>query len=225
MLSNDDHNFLSVHIHKTGGASIYKTFFYLRIIKKINKHKYNPDIPYTHTHHYTALEWKKDIGEEDFNSRFKFTFVRNPWSKVVSKFTRACQTSEDGLDKSFISSPEAFNKWAKATFTDRLVQKCRREHCDHTRMMYWPCVDWITDEKGKIMVDFIGRYENLEEDYEKVLKIIEDKAGKPIERVKSLMKVNVSNGGFGYRHYYNDESIELVRENFKKDIEEFGYEY
>ena len=75
------------------------------------------------------------------------------------------------------------------------------------------------------MVDFIGRYENIDEDYKKVLKLIEEASDRPIKRVVPLSRVNVSNRSYGYKHYYNSDNIELVKKYYKRDFEEFGYEY
>jgi len=79
-----------------------------------------------------------------------------------------------------------------------------------------PQVDWLTDHSGKILVDEIIHFENLEVEFNEVL----EKLG----RNKTLPHVKKSNRG-NYREYYDDETIEMVRNWFERDIEEFGYQY
>ena len=78
-------------------------------------------------------------------------------------------------------------------------------------------LDYITDRNGKICVDFIGRYENLQEDFNKVLKDI----GLPAMQLKHLNKFDREN----YRSYYTEEDIEKVKKLYKRDIEYFGYKF
>lgn len=222
-----DYNFLFVGINRTGCSSILRNLNDSRIGQETNKDKYDRDISWSHPQHYSALEWKKVLGEEDFNKRFKFTFVRNPWGKLVSQFTSRCLVGALGFRPGSAHNPDMFNRWAKYVLTYHIIEKCERrpEQCDHERYIHWNCIDWITDRDGNVLVDFIGKQENHEEDFMKVRKLIEQKSGTLITRPQPVRKLHVSNVGFNYRYYYNDETKELVREYFKRDIEEFGYEY
>jgi hypothetical protein len=76
--------------------------------------------------------------------------------------------------------------------------------------------DNITDENGKIIVDFIGRYETLEQDFKKVCKKLKIQANLP--------HINQSNKK-DYREFYNEKMIKIVEKNFKEDVELFGYEF
>jgi hypothetical protein len=235
MYSVPDYNFLYVAITRTGSEAVRSGLAQSHIGRSGTpygtKEQPSPEIPWLHTGHYTASEWKTVLGEEDFNNRFKFTIVRSPWCKLVSHYTGACKYKQFGLLKSDRGRPERFNLWLKKVLTEHWVAKCspkygpRAKDCDHERTPHWNCLDWITDDDGNIMVDYIGRHEDQPEAYNKILKLIEQHSGKLIESPAPLTRHNVSNIGNGYRWYYNDESIELVREYFKKDIEEFGYEY
>ena len=66
MVSNK-HKCIFVHIIKTGGTSIDKLFR-------------------GRTGHKFAKNYKKDVGNKKWNNYFKFTFVRNPWDKMVSQY-------------------------------------------------------------------------------------------------------------------------------------------
>jgi hypothetical protein len=137
----------------------------------------------------------------------------------------------EGLRRSDAHHPEVFNKWVTTTLTTGRVEKCgitprpNQPPCDHYRNIHWNCLDWITDDDGNIMVDFVGRYENLEEDWRKVRGVLEERTGLTMKRDQPLVHKHRSNIGHGYRWYYNDETKELVREHYKKDIEAFDYDF
>jgi len=87
-------NFIFIHINKTGGTSIGKA---LGLRKKL---------------HFTALEHKDRSGIRRWNKRFKFSFVRNPWEKVVSQYFHRIKTKQTGLG----SNPIGFKEWVKLTY-------------------------------------------------------------------------------------------------------------
>ena len=76
---------------------------------------------------------------------------------------------------------------------------------------------FLEDEKGTIAVDFIGRFENIEEDF----KIITDK----LNIKRTLKKTNTSKRKEDYRAYYNQETKAKVGIIYKRDIELFNYEF
>ena len=79
-----------------------------------------------------------------------------------------------------------------------------------------PQIEWITDQKGTIIVDEIVRFENLEREFNNVLKRLGEKA--------TLQHLNKSNRG-NYRDYYDEEAIEIVHKWFEQDIERFEYQF
>ena len=231
MISHPEYNFLYVAITKTGCHTTKQSLVLSGLGTKADKNTPLAELSWKHPQHYTALEERQLIGEEDYNNRFKFTFVRNPWGRLLSSYT-SIYRSREGRRQKLVTyedaiSPEKFNEWAVDVLTNRIVEKCSRKYptCDHQRIMHWPCLDWITDKDGQIIVDFVGKHETLEEDYKKILSLIEARVKCPMPHYVPLKRVNVSNQGFDYKHYYSDETRDLVSKHFEKDIEEFGYEY
>ena len=80
--------------------------------------------------------------------------------------------------------------------------------------------DEIYDEKEKkILVDFVGRYENLREDVEALCEKLG--VGKDI----LLPHKHNAKDRPHYTDFYDDETIEIVRKFYKNDIEVLGYKY
>lgn len=82
--------------------------------------------------HKTAIRLKEELGNE-WNSLFKFTIVRNPFTRFVSMFQRFC----DIPFKDFMKT---------RGFT--------------TDLRYIPQVDYIY-QRNKLLIDYVGKFENL----------------------------------------------------------------
>mgnify|MGYP006279717631 CR=1 FL=1 len=79
-----------------------------------------------------------------------------------------------------------------------------------------PQSDWIYDKNGNLMVDFIGKVENLNEDIDKVFEIIGING-----KIPHLNKTKRKK----YKKYYTEETKKIVEGLYKKDIENFGYTF
>ena len=76
----------------------------------------------------------------------------------------------------------------------------------------------ITDEKGQIVVDFVGRFENLQKDFSYVVK----RLGLPTEiALPHLLKTDHED----YQVYYTDQTRRHVREKYCKDVKNFNYQF
>ncbi len=76
--------------------------------------------------------------------------------------------------------------------------------------------DFIYSNDGELLVDFVGRYEDIDPDFEKICSHIGIST--------SLPKLNVSNTK-PYQQFYTNETIELIRRTFSSDIALFGYNF
>jgi hypothetical protein len=184
--------FIFVHITKTGGTSI-----------DIALRKYTKN---TKTHQ-SILEMKEEAAKNfGLNNYFKFCFVRNPWDKMVSQYFYI--KKKIFYDKSF----EEFIIDFKSTPNDWGFKG------KNFPVKYQPVQKkWICGDKGEVLMDFIGRFENLQEDFDTIC----DKIDLPKRELPHRNSTNHND----YSEYYNKETREIISQKFSEDIEYFGYKF
>lgn len=153
---------------------------------------------------YNALpkSVKSIYGTYLFNTYYKFGFVRNPWSRVVSLYLR-----NEGIQMKDKLSFEEFVNWIQNS-SDTCIHPSTKKNQ----------LDWFTDREGNVLVDFIGKFENLESDWD----IISKKLG--INK-KLPHKNNTNSNTKHYSEFYTEETRDIIHNKFKVDIEYFGYTF
>jgi hypothetical protein len=179
--------------------------------------------------HQTYVEAEADIKKrgkspDDF---FKFTFIRNPWDRQVGRFFHDQRIGDIPPDVSF----ERWIKWFDMRYKDkggfdRALQDetAKRPWCfglgankpKFLPRWDWPCFYWCCNEDMEIKMDFIGRVETLEKDFDSLTKKLDINA--------SLPHKNKSDRG-PYQDYFTKETKDVVEKIFEKDIEHFGYTF
>jgi len=147
-------------------------------------------------------ERKIDIGRQQFESYFKFGFVRNPWDRVVSLYERT-----EPLQMKGKMSFDEFVDWIEYSSAT----------CIHSSPHRYQ-LDWFVDSNGNMLADFIGRFERLDQDWA----FVADKLG---ITEKSLPHSRTNPRSRHYTEYYNARTRELIAQKFRVDIERFGYEF
>jgi hypothetical protein len=197
MIISDHARCIFVHIQKTGGASIEELL-----------RSHDPDIQensFQGRRHMSAAELRTLVAPDVWNAYFKFAFVRNPWDRLVSWYHMCVQTPTANAFARYIKdNAPTFDDFLKKTTTGMAERTTRNQ------------LDYVTDEHGEIIVDFVGRYERLGDDFAR----IEDRLGFRAE----LPHVNRS-AHEDYRKYYTDETRDIVSQRFAKDIRHFGYAF
>jgi len=153
--------------------------------------------------HATARE-VRSLLPPDCAGYFSFAFVRNPWDRMVSTFSRmdghmAWRAFEAGYDL------------RGATF-DEFVEVARVFRHVHLQ----PQAQILCDENGACGVDFLGRFDRLDQDFA----VVAERLG-----VTVRLERHNSSSHEDYRKHYNDRSRRLVAELYREDIEAFGYEF
>lgn len=194
--------YIFFHINKTGGTSVEHALGYTKGTANSWKGK----------HH--KLKWYKRVANKHhgFENYFKFTVVRNPWDRFLSLYKYRVKRNHPSFDGKIIP----FKAWAKK------IYNCKPRFCKgftqkDPKMFVKPQLNWITDASGNMVVDFICRFENFQQDFNTVC----NKIGIPERNLPHKNKSKHKH----YTEYYNDETIEIVAKKYKKDIEYFGYKF
>jgi hypothetical protein len=181
-------DWIFIHINKTGGSSIEKALG-------------------MQFDHRSAREKIEAIGNSAWERKFTFSFVRNPWDKVVSQYHYRLNTGQAG----FRDYPPDFNDWVRKTFAEK-----HPLYYDQP-LMFADQMEWIGDFDGRILVDFIGRFENLQSDFDDVCHRI----GR-----KSVILPHLKPSSHAhYRDYYTAQSRNIIADHFERDIRHLGYDF
>ncbi len=121
---------------------------------------------------------------------FRAVFVRNPFEIVFSAWDKK-QDFDEFIFKEVAGKKNLATQWTQ--------------------------YDYITNHRGQILVDFVGRFENMKMDWKKFCWIIN------VPNLE-LLRLNVSEPE-DYRDYYTDRTIQKVTQLFYKDLKFFNYHY
>lgn len=194
---------LFVHIPRTAGSSLVKILSeQLNYFRTLDSNRRSINYRYL-----------KDYSEKFRQKHFIFSFVRNPWDRVVSSFlylNSNVSNLEDQQDK--IKYLERYNgnfkKFVKNAFKNEEIFQS---------IYFRPQNKWICDEDGNALVNFLGRYENLNENLNDLSKILK------VDFKEFLIGDEFRQDH--YRNYYNKKTKRIISKIYSKDIELFGYEF
>jgi|WetSurSiteA1Bulk_404760.scaffolds.fasta_scaffold00439_14 hypothetical protein len=190
---------LFIHIPKTAGTSIGKLEFV-----EINKRR----------PHISSLNMLKAIGLQEWENRFTFSFVRNPFDRMASTyhyFINMKSGHEWYVGKN-IGISELLKKYP--TFQEFCLDFKRLKLAKDRHFL--PQWNWVCDESRNVLVKFVGRYETLERD-------VNTAAGMVGYRNKILLPHENRSVHEDYRNYYNKQCIEVVLNLYSFDFSIFGY--
>ncbi|MCD4761342.1 sulfotransferase family protein [bacterium] len=198
MIISHSKKYIFFHIYKVAGNSIEsalmkKEFISHRLSRGI-KRVFKLSLPA----HIRASELKDQIATDIFQNYHKFAFVRNPFDWQVSLYSYALEEKKhhQHLLRSKMKNFEEYIGW-------RINKEIRFRK------------DFVYDKDGESLVDFIGKYENLQNDFFEVCKKIGIRRVVLSHKNKSYHKP--------YQEYYNSKTKKLVYDAFRKDFEAFGY--
>lgn len=200
---------LYIHIPKTAGTSMEAVPW---IGKGFNKHE---PISY-----FDEMSGNAPAGELDLGKFYKWTFVRNPYHRFMSgvinhvlkgRFIelggkRTQKNMKEEITKFILKHGEGYNyprhaAQSRDTGFDRFgVLKQQNKY--------------VTID-GENVMDFIGKFESLHGDLNKVA----DHLGQPHPKLKHLVR------GFkiDYDELYTNVTKEIIENYYSKDFEMFGY--
>ncbi|MFT7532462.1 MAG: hypothetical protein ACI9FD_003493 [Gammaproteobacteria bacterium] len=207
MIISDSKKFVFVHIEKAAGTSIrhailpyalprpYSTWFSLLRLAGLPRGYRN----YKFRTHAPVNHLISRMPRSQFDSYFKFAFVRNPWDRLVSEYNAAIKKNKN----------RRHHKIGKmGSFYDFIQHEINRGKFFQETM--------LVDRTGELCVDYVGRFENLAEDFSHICSQI---------GIESTLDHVNRYDHMHYREFYNNASRELVAIHWRRDIETFGYEF
>lgn len=150
------------------------------------------------THDHRSIQEYRALLAERFDEYFSFVVVRNPWDKMVSQY-------EFNAHK-WTSPGTTFAEYIRYFGSGGQVSRFSPFH-----------LPYMTDENDEIIVDYVGRFEALEETMRHVCEVI-GRSYRPLPHENRSIRKD-------YRFYYDDESAQIVERMFKEEIELFGYRF
>ena len=192
MLISHRYKFINIAIPATASISTAKT------LKKYSDVFAVGDMDSPYYHHAESQIVKEELSDV-WDSYFKFCFVRNPWDRIVSHYFSSSQGDWNG--RTYDYAKTSFDDFVEShVFSKQVCLMCKSQSVWYTGM------------------DYVGRFENYENDIHTIFKKI------GINQEPKIFKVNQTDHK-NYTEYYNDRTIMIVYEKFKDEIEHLGYEY
>lgn len=191
MLFSNRHRVLFIHISRTGGTTIREL---------LRASMMDPEEGLKSkrlSQHATANAIAAAFGT-DFDTYFRFAFVRNPWDRLWSWYSMRRSATGD-------------TKMTFDAFLDLWIPP-------HGPLVLTSQTDSLHSPSGELRVHALGRYENFASD----LKAIFKQAELPLP--SEIPHLNASGAGH-YSQFYSDYGRHLVERAYRADLENFDYRY
>lgn len=208
MLISDSHQFIFLRMRKVASTSMKAILLPMCLPRPAGK--------LAHLKSRAWLEWdyhkyvfrahddiraaQRRMPAETFDKYFKFAFVRNPWDRLVSEYEFLLEKPTHGRHAR-VKKLNSFKHFIQ-------MQIPRRDAYQ---------INMLCDRHGKLLVDFVGKLENLQSDWQTVCARI-GIPDQPLQRKNATQHRH-------YQDYYDNESRQLVARHWSREIELFEYAF
>lgn len=179
-----------------------------------------------------SFDWNLGSGHEtiyDFfikkiniKEYFKWCFVRNPWERILSAY--------EYHHELYCQIPK-FSDFINILYKDRYKFKLPHLKWSNEmpklnlpiqRIHFFP-MNLLIKIENEVCMDFIGKYESLEEDWKKIQKKF-NKENCNLS-IKNDRRTNLKMKNSNYKDIFNKDLIKMVEEIYQEDIELFNYSF
>lgn len=204
------HRFIFIHVPRAGGQSVSAAlapyayvpreyFPRIPVLRKLGDSKMRA-LRARRWGHIKARELQVELPADVFESFFKFTFVRNPWDLEVSIFHYVRQRVDHPWHEDFKRFGD-FDEYLDWRIHEQGVE---------------PQSEFAYGEGGELLVDFVGRFERLPEDFAEVCARV---------GIECALPHNNRSAHRDFRAYYSPATRALVADAYREDVERFGYAF
>lgn len=189
----DEYECIFIHIPKSAGQSVCDSLFGDR---------------YPGHWKISDYEWENPRKCENY---FKFCFVRNPYSRLVSAYNYLKEDTQSPIDRYFqqkvLVDYSNFEDFVKRGLMVPEVL---------SYIHFVPQVEFMKNMNGRVSMDFIGKVESLSDDY----KYVSHKLGMS----DSSLKFINSSKSVDIDTYYDEEMKKVVQNIYSEDFQLLGYD-
>jgi hypothetical protein len=190
------HNAIFVHVPKAAGRSVRKGLFGGRTAS-----------------HTTLHNYRLAFSRAEYSRMFKFGFVRNPWDRCFSAYNFIMA---GGATKWDLVYRERLARYADF---EEFVLTGLNEESIRNIVLFLPACHFLEVRPGLMPLDFLGYYEQFQEDFSYIAKRMKQPVGSvPWENKSSYQNLD-------YRTVYTPAMIERTAEVYARDIDLFGYSF
>lgn len=201
------HQCIFVHIPKCGGSSVEEILWpeprHVHDLWMGFLDRYHNKYQTGGLQHLLARQIRQEVGPHVFDAYFKFAFVRDPFDKAVSQY-HYMRGRDDLREFIGMRQDDSFKTYLRLTR--------QRVHVQWEEQ--WK---FVLDERGRPMMDFVGRFESFEADVRRVLDRLSVAA-------PTIPHTNRTERG-RYEDYYDDEAAAIVASMYHRDLDLFGYAF
>ncbi len=144
--------------------------------------------------HAPASVVKAIVGDEVWDSYFKFCFDRNPFDKAISKYYWTTKRKKQ---------PPDMNEWL--------------QNCPTYKISNWD----MYSLDGDLAMDFVGRFEHLQEDLQQAFDRIGLEGSPELPRTKTGTRKSRAH----YRDLLTEETRQRLERDCAREIELLGYSW
>jgi hypothetical protein len=159
-----------------------------------------PELAQLQHGHLSLQQIRPYLRPKEWDSFFKFAFVRNPFDRFISYC--AFRTRGQAI---FESDPQ------------KVMRHYLFEAPPHDHLLFQPQHQFVTGADGQLLADYVGRVERMQDSYDEIAGRI-GISSRPLERVNATERRN-------YRDYYDQQLIDGVAGLYARDLELFDYQF
>lgn len=162
--------------------------------------------------HATMAKYQQVFSRHEYNNYYKFTFVRNPWDRLFSAYSFLRKGGMNEVDK----------RWANQNLVSYLsfesfVMDWLNPKSVNSYIHFKPQKDFLVSFDGELRLDFLGRFESINQDFALVAKYL--------GLHTSLSHQNATGHSARYLDAYTEDMIQKVADVYAQDIELLGYRF